>query len=237
MRANVKKTIQAFCRSERYIGGTNKDGRPTVWTDGDTIFSYAMPIATTIRGCGAVLLVNWDDAPTQTTKQHLSGVNQEFHRAPSVCLDDLKDYMNHQDAEVRRCMHCECRFFVTGPDSDTWLCDHCNVPGVREAKRVGDAIDIRHAALPPICEHCRQDLSPSRDYKKGVPKFEIPGTGTVCYHCNKAHEEHADPAYGRSYFAMRVPTFDLEGVRVLETFEPAEEEEMLVLSKVISEFS
>lgn len=66
MRKNISKVIDLFNASKSGKG----DSAGTCYTDGRTIFSYAMPIATRLA-CGSVVLVSYDSGPSRTTKSQI----------------------------------------------------------------------------------------------------------------------------------------------------------------------
>jgi len=81
MRKNIAKVIAAFERGVSCIG----DSKRTCWTDGDTIYSYRMPIAQRMK-TGAIHVVTYDAAPTRTTKSQVHALHVHF------------DYAKHVDA-------------------------------------------------------------------------------------------------------------------------------------------
>lgn len=86
MRKNVQKVMEAFDVG-RASGGT------TVYTDGNTVFSYDMPIAQRIDGRIEVIT----DGPTMTTKQHIGAVRSylAFARAPHATVENLTGRAPH----------------------------------------------------------------------------------------------------------------------------------------------
>jgi hypothetical protein len=72
MRANIAKVIAAFKQGKSAIG----DSRRTCWTDGKTIFSYAMPICWYDQGKAVV--VPYEDGPSRTTKMHIHACQYEL---------------------------------------------------------------------------------------------------------------------------------------------------------------
>lgn len=75
MRKNIATVIAAFREGRGAVG----DSKRTCWTDGTTIFSYAMPIAA--RYAGDVFVVPYDDGPSRTTKSQIRACLASFPRA------------------------------------------------------------------------------------------------------------------------------------------------------------
>jgi hypothetical protein len=78
MRKNISKVIMAF-RYGKYAKG---DSKATCWTDGTTIYSYQMPIARRVRRpgrrSGILQIVEYDRAPSATTRSQLAAVRNAF---------------------------------------------------------------------------------------------------------------------------------------------------------------
>jgi hypothetical protein len=72
-RKNVAKVLDLFLGALRGKG----DSKGTIHTDGDTVYSYNMPIAArTQQGCGTwrFFVVKRSESPSRTTSQHISQV-------------------------------------------------------------------------------------------------------------------------------------------------------------------
>lgn len=65
-RKNVLEVFRCFAI------GKSKRGN-TVSTDGETLYSYALPLASRVFG-SLIAVVPWSAAPSMTTKQHLSSL-------------------------------------------------------------------------------------------------------------------------------------------------------------------
>lgn len=70
MRKNMQTVIAAF------IAGKPAKEK-TCWTDGDTVWSYRMPIAHRAAD-GTVYIVNYIDAPTVTTRSQVRALERSF---------------------------------------------------------------------------------------------------------------------------------------------------------------
>ena len=73
MRKNIAAVIGAFLEGRPAVG----DSRQTCWTDGEVLYSYAMPIAWRHHpqyACLAVVI--YACAPTATTRRHVRAVEQ-----------------------------------------------------------------------------------------------------------------------------------------------------------------
>lgn len=81
MRKNVEKVTDALARGEAH-------SEKTVWTDGRCVYSYRMLIAVVSRGVAYV--VDRAEAPTQTTRMHLSGVREAFQDYVECSLEELE---------------------------------------------------------------------------------------------------------------------------------------------------
>ena len=81
MRANVKKVINAFQQGKAAIG----DSKRTIWTDGQTVYSYALPIAwrRPARSGYRVVEVR-ESGPSNTTRSQIQALKLTF------CTDDYK---------------------------------------------------------------------------------------------------------------------------------------------------
>lgn len=75
-RKNVSKVFDAWVAGKASTGSTNHHGSRTIWTDGKTIYSYAMPIAVRTGPTSAIVS---KDSPTVTTSCHLGGVRTLLH--------------------------------------------------------------------------------------------------------------------------------------------------------------
>ena len=81
MRKNIAAVIAAFLEGSPAVG----DSRRTCWTDGEILYSYAMPIAWRKHpkyGCLAV--VAYECAPTATTRGHVRAAESEVPGALRV---------------------------------------------------------------------------------------------------------------------------------------------------------
>jgi hypothetical protein len=65
MRKNIQKVLSAFNVRQSAAG----DSKKTCWTDGTTLYSYAMPIAW--WDAGKVKVIAYTDAPSRTTKSQV----------------------------------------------------------------------------------------------------------------------------------------------------------------------
>jgi len=89
MRKNIAKVIAAFERRE----ATKGDSKNTCHTNGHTIFSYALPIATRLPDGG--IWIRPEEGQSRTTKQQIRAVH--FMLRPALiprCLahDDCREY-------------------------------------------------------------------------------------------------------------------------------------------------
>lgn len=66
MRKNIERVIVAFLQGN----ARNGDSKHTCWTDGDTVYSYAMPIAWR-EPDGSVVVVPYDAGPSRTTRSQI----------------------------------------------------------------------------------------------------------------------------------------------------------------------
>lgn len=82
MRQNARKVLDAFARGEAAAG----DSKRTITTDGSVVYSYRMPIAAR-RADGSVVVVEYIDAPTATTKSQVRACEAEFPNARRVPRD------------------------------------------------------------------------------------------------------------------------------------------------------
>lgn len=71
MRKNAAKVIKAFLSGNAAIG----DNKETISTDGHVLWSYKMPIAARTVS-GKYLLVEYDEAPSATTRSHVRACEQ-----------------------------------------------------------------------------------------------------------------------------------------------------------------
>lgn len=79
MRRNISKVIEAFKAGKAATG----DSKRTCWTDGETVYSYAMPIAKRSAN-GSIAIINYSDAPTATTRSQVRALETAFSTyAPS----------------------------------------------------------------------------------------------------------------------------------------------------------
>jgi hypothetical protein len=86
-RKNVAKVVSKFVAAQAGKGDTHG----AIWTDGDTIYSYAMPIATRI---GQMAVYVSEDSPTVTTTIHRNNVRElllrEGYRISDMPRDAVK---------------------------------------------------------------------------------------------------------------------------------------------------
>jgi hypothetical protein len=82
MRQNIAKVIEAFLRGIPAKG----DSKATCWTDGEIVYSYALPIARRVsRGYGKIPTIEIiDDHPTQTTRSQIDALRRTFPGADLV---------------------------------------------------------------------------------------------------------------------------------------------------------
>lgn len=73
MRRNVENIVKAFISGRR-------GGNVTLSTDGDTVFSYDMPIAQRLRN-GSLEVITRDQGPSATTRTHIAGVGFALEQA------------------------------------------------------------------------------------------------------------------------------------------------------------
>lgn len=72
-RHNVTKVFDAWLDRKACSGGTNSSGNRTIWTDGQVIYSYNMPVV--VRTFGRIWVAKADPgAYTKTTAQHRNGL-------------------------------------------------------------------------------------------------------------------------------------------------------------------
>ena len=79
MRCNAKKVCDKFAAGKAGTG----DSKRTIWTDGEKIYSYAMPIACRIY-TGGVAIVAYSDGPSRTTRSHIRAVQTAFPNATTL---------------------------------------------------------------------------------------------------------------------------------------------------------
>lgn len=80
MRKNIEKVIEAFKRGIPAKG----DSKQTCRTDGEVVYSYALPIARRISGRGISSIVIIWDHPTQTTRSQIDALCRTFPDAIRV---------------------------------------------------------------------------------------------------------------------------------------------------------
>lgn len=73
MRQNMQRVIEAFKAGTAAVG----DSKRTCWTDGTTVYSYAMPIAKRSAN-GSIAIVRYEDAPTNTTRSQVRALVAAF---------------------------------------------------------------------------------------------------------------------------------------------------------------
>ena len=76
MRQNAKKVCTKFEAGKSGSG----DSKRTIWTDGQRIYSYAMPIAARTF-MGGVAIINYSDGPSRTTRSHIRACQSFFPSA------------------------------------------------------------------------------------------------------------------------------------------------------------
>lgn len=70
MRKNISKVMEAFAAGKHIDG----DSKRTISTDGNTVFSYDMPIAQRCRN-GSLEIIARSAGPTNTTRSHIAGAS------------------------------------------------------------------------------------------------------------------------------------------------------------------
>ena len=78
MRKNIQKVIEAFTQGTSAKG----DSKGTCSTTGETVYSYAMPIAR--RTSLGVELAEYDQGPSRTTKSQIRALELTFPKAIRV---------------------------------------------------------------------------------------------------------------------------------------------------------
>lgn len=101
MRKNVVKVVEAFLVGKRAKG----DSKGTVWTDGQTIFSYDMPIAQR-RNNRSLEVISSEAGPTATTRSQIRAVLfclEQHGQLPRVvaCLTGRKPHVFRDQAPDR----------------------------------------------------------------------------------------------------------------------------------------
>lgn len=74
MRANMRKVLDLFLVGRPGQG----DSKRTVHTDGTTMWSYSMPIATRIKS-GKIQIAPVEQAPTRTTRSQIRALHDALH--------------------------------------------------------------------------------------------------------------------------------------------------------------
>ncbi len=97
MRKNILRVLRAFEQGQAAIG----DSKRTCWTDGETVYSYDMPIMQRLPN-GAIEIVSYDTGPTRTTKAQIRACQVNFtvynsigYHALFVEVDTLTGYAPH----------------------------------------------------------------------------------------------------------------------------------------------
>jgi hypothetical protein len=104
-RKNVSKVVDKFLGAQH----GNGDSKRTIWTDGNTVYSYAMPIAhraNTLQGQWRFFVVKRSESPSRTTSMHISQVGTMmaastipmFSDITEVSLADLRLAMRGSEA-------------------------------------------------------------------------------------------------------------------------------------------
>lgn len=55
---------------EAFIQGKRKRDGSAMWTDGETLYSYAMPLARRFEGSHVEVLTTYEECPSATTRYH-----------------------------------------------------------------------------------------------------------------------------------------------------------------------
>lgn len=104
MRKNVRKVLEAFLKGKKLVG----DHKHTISTDGNTIYSYDMPIARRYYDgstIGYAQIINVEQGPTRTTRSQIRSliVYYEHHTSdPHEIVDQLYATEPHKFRKVER---------------------------------------------------------------------------------------------------------------------------------------
>jgi hypothetical protein len=100
MRQNIRKVLDAFAASKPAKG----DSKATCWTDGDTIYSYALPIARRVPGRSGArerieILAEYS---TMTTNSQISAIRSRYPDAAIVDDEIPHPEQKHRDERIAR---------------------------------------------------------------------------------------------------------------------------------------
>lgn len=98
MRKNAEKVIAAFNDGKPAKG----DSKATIRTDGDTVWSYAMPIAGFMPD-GTLWILSYDKAPTATTRSQVRALETAVASGSLKCKhEDCNNYLHEVACLTRK---------------------------------------------------------------------------------------------------------------------------------------